>query len=97
VNLLSILELIVAVVAGGLINWYFARRGSNELKREAERLHRLTLTLTQILAGQGLIEVKEWDPETGEPTRWSVGASIESSYNIESPTPPTPWWRRWFS
>ena len=52
-----------------LINAYFARQGSKELRQEADRLQRLTLKLIQILDGAGNIEVKEWDSETGEPSK----------------------------
>ena len=87
----SVLEIAVGVVAGGAINAYFARRGSQELRQEAERLRRLTLKLIQILAASEQIEVSTWDPETGEPSSWPVGGEREIRFPIEAPTPR---WRR---
>lgn len=89
----SVAEIAAGVVAGGFINWCFSRRASGELRKEAERLRQLTLKLTHILDGAGVIEVKEWDPETGEPARWPVGTSREIRYDVEAPTPR--WKRVW--
>jgi len=97
VDWISVFEFVVALLAGGLINWWFSRQSSKELVREPEKLRRLVVTLTQILDGQGIIEVKEWDPETGEPKKWSVGTSREIQWAVEAPTPR--WrrvWRRFF-
>jgi hypothetical protein len=84
----GVLEITVGVVAGGAINAYFARRGSQELRQEAERLRRLTLKLIHILAASGQIEVSTWDPETGEPSSWPVGTSAQILYNVEAPPAP---------
>ncbi len=89
----SVIGTAAGVVLGGAITWWFSSRTSRELRQEAERLRRLTITLTQILDGQGLIEVKEWDPETGEPKRWPVESSVQSGFRIEAPTPG--WKRMW--
>ncbi len=66
------------------------KRETERVRREAEELRQLTIRLTQILAGQGVIEVKEWDPETGGPAKWPVGKSMEIRYKVEA----YPWWRR---
>ncbi len=87
----TVISTAVGVVTGGVISAYFAWQGSKEFRREAAKLRRLTLKLIQILDGAGIVEVKEWDPETGEPSKWPVGKSVEIRYDIESPTP---WWRR---
>jgi hypothetical protein len=81
----GVLELILALVVGGLINWWFARRSSRELRLEADRLRRLTTKLIDILAAQGKIEVSTRDPETGEPSSWPVGTEREIRYNVEEP------------
>jgi len=86
----SVLEIAVGVLAGGVINAYFAQRGSQELRREAKKLRRLTLKLIQILAASGQIEVSEWDPETGEPSSWPAGTSAQILYNVEA----LPLWKR---
>ncbi len=83
----DVLQLVGSLVAGGVLNWLFARRSSTELRREAEKLRGLTLKLIQILDGANLIEVKEWDPETGEPSRWPVTASVTALWKVEAPTP----------
>jgi hypothetical protein len=93
----DILQLGGGIFAGGFLNWLFARRSSKELRREAERLRGLTLKLIRILDGADLIEVSEWDAETGEPYRWPVGSSRTVRYSVEAPTPR--WkrvWRRMF-
>lgn len=77
-----VLSRAVGVVAGGLFKEYSARQGSKELRQEADRLRRLTLKLIQVLDGAGIIEVKEWDSETGEPSKWPVGKSTVVRYNI---------------
>ncbi len=87
----NVLGLPMGIVAGGVINWYFSRQASQELKREAERLRRLTINITYMLEAHGLIEVSERDPVTGEPTKWPVGGSLGIMYDVE---PPTPWWTR---
>jgi hypothetical protein len=93
----NVVEIAAGVVAGGMINWYFSRRSSAELRNEAETLRQLTLKLTHILAGAGVIEVKEWDPETGEPKKWPVVTSRKVRYNVEAPTPRLKRvWQRWF-
>ncbi len=89
----TVVGTVVGVGAGGLITACFARQSSKELKHEAKKLRMLTLTVLQILDGQGLIEVKEWDPHTGEPTRWHVGKSVSTFPNVEAPTPR--WKRIW--
>lgn len=90
-------ETVASVVLGGLISaavgYYFSRRTSRELKSEAASLRRLTITLTQILEGQGVIEVAERDPDTGEPNRWPVESRRSGSYAVEAPTPR--WKRIW--
>ena len=40
----------------------------------------------QLLDGANVIEVKEWDPETGEPSRWRADKVIELLLNVEPPT-----------
>jgi len=75
-----------------MINAYFARRGSQELKQEAEKLRQLTLKLIRILAASGQIQVSSWDPETGEPASYPVGRSAQILYNVEEA--PTPRWKR---
>ena len=77
----------------GVINAYFARRGSQELQQEAEQLRQLTLKLLHILDASDQIEVSEWDEETGEPRSWPVGVSAQILYNVEAPTPR--WKRLW--
>jgi hypothetical protein len=59
----SVLEIAVGVLAGGAINAYFARRGSQELRREAEglkqeaaRLQRHTTLILRGLEEAGLVE-----------------------------------------
>jgi hypothetical protein len=89
----TVLSTVVGVGAGGLITAYFARKSSKKLEHEAKKLRTLTLMILQILDGQGVIEVKEWDFDTGEPTRWPVGKSVSTSYNVEAPTPR--WKRIW--
>jgi len=44
-SVVDVVEVAVGVVAGGFINWYFSRRASAELTREAERLRRETVKL----------------------------------------------------
>ena len=88
-GLVEFLQLGVGIFAGGVLNWLFARRSSTnsgESRREAERLRELTLKLIQLLDGANVIEVKEWDPETGEPSRWRVVKTIELLWNVEPPT-----------
>ena len=80
-------------IISAAISAYFARQSSQERTREAVELRRLTLMLMQILDGAGVIQVKEWDLETGEPRRWSVGTSREISHRVEAPTPR--WKRAW--
>src|SRR5215208_3248694 len=93
----AFLYTVASIVLGGVISaaisYYFARQSSRELVREAEELRRLTLMLIQLLDAANAIEVKEWDPETGKPLKWSVGGSREFSYRIEAPTPR--WKRAW--
>ena len=84
---------VVGVIIGGAVNAHFAKRSTQELRREAEKLRRLTLKLIQILDGANLIDVKEWDRETGEPSKWPVTVSLDSSSRIEAPTPR--WKRMW--
>ena len=91
------MQLVGGIFAGGVLNWLFSRRSSKELRRETEKLRHLTLKLIQILDGAHLIDVSEWDPETGEPIRWPVGISRDIRYSVEAPTPR--WkrvWRRMF-
>ena len=83
----SILEIALGVIAGGAINWLFSRRASKELREEAAQLRRLTVNITQILEGQGIIEVTERDPSTDEPTRWPAGANADIRHGVEAPTP----------
>ena len=78
----------VGVVAGGLITAYFSWRGSKELRREAEKQRQVTLKVIQILDGTGLIEIKEWDPDTGEPIRWPVTSSRTIRWNVEAQDQP---------
>jgi hypothetical protein len=96
-SLTSIWTVPAGIALGGIISaaisYYFARRSSQELAREAEELRRLWLMLIHLLDGAGAIEVKEWDPKTGEPLKWSVGTSREISYRVEAPTPR--WKRAW--
>jgi hypothetical protein len=83
----------LGVIAGWLITARYARRGSQELRREAERLRQLTLKLIRILAAADQIEVSEWDPETDEPSSWPVGIEAKILSNVEAPTPL--WKRLW--
>jgi hypothetical protein len=82
---------VVGVIAGWMITASYARRGSQELRREAERLRQLTLKLIRILAASGQIEVSSWDPETGEPASYPIGKEAQILYNVK---PPTPLWKR---
>ena len=87
----SVLEITVGtalgVVAGWMITASYARRGSQELRQEAERLRRLTLKLIEILAASGQIEVSTRDPETGEPASWPVGPKpSQILYDVETPS-----------
>ena len=91
VLLQTVLPIVVGVGAGVLTSACFARQSSKKLEHEAEKLRTLTLMLLKILDGQGVIEVKEWDSDTGEPTRWSVGKSVSTTYTVDAPTP---WWER---
>jgi hypothetical protein len=89
----SVLEIIVGTVVGVIAGWLitasYARRGSQELRQEAERLRRLTLKLIEILAASGQIEVSTRDPETGEPASWPVGPKpAQILYDAEAPSEP---------
>jgi hypothetical protein len=84
---------VLGVIAGWLITARYARRGSQELRREAERLRQLTLKLIRILAAADQIELSECDPETDEPSSWPVGIEAKILYNVEAPTPL--WKRLW--
>jgi hypothetical protein len=46
---LSLATTFLGVLLGGLVNAYFARRGSEELRREAENLQRLNGLTIRIL------------------------------------------------
>ncbi len=48
---LDVLEVAVGVVAGGLINWWFSRRSSRELRREADALRKETEKLRRHTSG----------------------------------------------
>jgi hypothetical protein len=70
-SVVDVVEVAVGVVAGGFINWYFSRRASAELSREAERLRRETAKLRHHmrllmrgLQNEGTVELT-W--EQGEP------------------------------
>jgi hypothetical protein len=63
---------ITLVVAAG-----FYWLASRDLKREAADLRRLNLLMIYLLDGAGIIDVKEYNKETGEPKRWSVDKTIE--------------------
>jgi hypothetical protein len=52
----SVVEIAVGVLAGGMISAYFARRGSQELKREAESLRHLTTLILRGLEEAGFVE-----------------------------------------
>ncbi len=54
----TVLSTVVGVIAGGLINAYFAWRGSKELRREAGNLKQLTTKLMLMMNDAGLIEVE---------------------------------------
>ena len=51
----SVLSTGVGVVAGGLINWYFSRRGSEELRKEANNLRKLNGLTIRILDEANLL------------------------------------------
>ena len=83
---LTVASLLIGGAISAVISWYFYKQAGEELRREVERLRGLTIKLFQILDGANVIEVKEWDPETGEPSRWRVVKTIELLWNVEPPT-----------
>jgi hypothetical protein len=75
------------VIGGGItlaVSIVFYMLVAKGLKREADDLRRLNLTLVYLLDGAGVIEVKEWDRKTGEPKRWRVTQKLETLWQVEA-------------
>ena len=83
---LTALGVVLGAMISVVFSWYYARKASEELRQRAEELGGLTIKLFQILDGANVIEVKDWDQETGEPSRWRVVKTIELLWNVEPPT-----------
>ena len=57
----------IGVVLGGLINWFFARKGTKQLRREADNLRKLMGVTIRILDEAKLL------PDNVEPTKDGAG------------------------
>ena len=86
----TVISTVVGVIAGGLINAYFSRRGTRELREEADRLRRLTIMLMRLLDQAGVIPVK-WD-ENGNPlmTVTATTPPISTLFRKTKPRKETP-------
>lgn len=82
----TVISTVVGVLAGGLVNAYFSRQGSKELKREADGLRQLNLQLIRFLEDAGIIENVDW--KDGKPIR-IVSASATSSSSSSGTARPT--------
>jgi len=74
------ISLVASLVVAAVFYW-LATRG---LEREAADLRRLNLLLIYLLDGAGVIDVKEYDQETGEPKRWSVSKTVELVWRTQA-------------
>jgi len=81
----------ISLVASLLVSAWFYRLATRDLKREAADLkqaaadlRRLNLLLIHLLDGAGVIDVKEYDPQTGEPKRWRVHTSLKLLWRTEA-------------
>jgi hypothetical protein len=54
----TVISTVVGVIAGGLVNAYFSRRGSRELRREANEIKKYNVMLIDFLDDAGVIDVK---------------------------------------
>ncbi len=63
----TVISTLVGVMLGGLVNAYFSRLGTKELRSEAGNLRQLTKQLMFMMDDAGLIKV-EWDKH-GNPVR----------------------------
>ena len=84
----TVVSTIVGVIAGGLINAYFSRqetkelrREANELKQETDNLRRLTIMLMRLLDQADVIPVK-WD-ENDNPLM-TVVSEADLRWRVES-------------
>ncbi len=66
------------------VSWFFYMLAARDLRREAADLRRLNIALIHLLNNAGVIEVTEFDPETGAPIRWSVGSQVTARWNVEA-------------
>ena len=84
----TLISTVVGVIAGGLINAFFSRRGSkelrreaNELKQETDNLRSLTIMLMRLLDQAKVIPVK-WN-ENGNPLM-TVESELKLRWRTES-------------
>jgi hypothetical protein len=84
--------LIGNLIGGGIslaVSTLFYVLAARGLKEEAAHLRRLNISLIHLLQNAGVIEVKEFDRETGEPIRWSVGSQVELRWRVDAPSEET--------
>jgi hypothetical protein len=85
----------LGVVAGGVLNYIFARKGTRDLERVARQLaektdqvRRLVNTLAHALHAAGTID-PIFDPATGDLVSFTI------RLDVHLPAPPSrPWWAR---
>jgi len=84
-------SLLLGALIGGIvsfvISYVFYVAASKDLKREAADLRKLTISLIHLLNNAGVIEVKEFDPETGAPIKWSVSSHLQLVWRTEANSP----------
>ncbi len=81
--------LIGNLIGGGItliVSALFYLLAANGLKKEAARLRHLNVSLAHLLHNAGMIKIKEFDRETGEPIRWSIGSQVELGWRVEAPS-----------
>ena len=95
------MSIVASVLAGAFlgiaVSRYYSRQASEEPRREIEnlrerneKLRQLTITLLQNLDGPNLVDIKEWDPETGEPKRWRVDTTPLAMWRTKAREAPQP-------
>jgi hypothetical protein len=82
------MEVVIGSVISVIISTVFYVLASRGLKKEAAELRKLTISLIHLLNNAGAVEVKEFDPDTGAPTKWSVSRDLSLRWRTEAPPEP---------
>jgi hypothetical protein len=83
----SVLEIMIGVVLGGVLNWLFSLKASKELRQEAEKLRTLMHLIIRAMHNAGLAEVR-WN-ERGEPEGLVIKISAASGGRSSMSANPT--------